>query len=86
MSDIAIRVENLGKRYRIGERRETHGTLRDTLMQALGAPLRAWRDRGYRKGKAEIWALQDVSFDVHRGDVLAVIGDPQVVCHDLDPA
>jgi len=74
MSDIAIRVENLGKRYRIGERRETHGTLRDTLMQALGAPLRAWRDRGNRKGKAEIWALQDVSFDVHRGDVLAVIG------------
>ena len=74
MSDIAIRVENLGKRYRIGQRRERYGTLRDTLMQALGAPLRAWRDRGHRKGKAEIWALQDVSFDVHRGDVLAVIG------------
>jgi lipopolysaccharide transport system ATP-binding protein len=74
MSDIAIRVENLGKRYRIGERRETYGTLRDTLMQALGTPLRAWRERGYRKGKAEIWALQDVSFNVHRGDVLAVIG------------
>jgi lipopolysaccharide transport system ATP-binding protein len=74
MSDMAIRVENLGKRYRIGERRETYGTLRDTLMQALGAPLRAWRDRGYRKGKAEIWALQDVSFDVQRGEVLAVVG------------
>jgi len=74
MSDLAIRVENLGKRYRIGQRRERYGTLRDTLMQALGAPLRAWRDRGNRKGKAEIWALQDVSFDVHRGDVLAVIG------------
>jgi len=74
MSDIAIRVENLGKRYRIGQRRERYGTLRDTLMQALRAPLRAWRDRGHRKGKAEIWALQDVSFDVHRGDVLAVIG------------
>jgi len=74
MSDIAIRVENLGKRYRIGHRRERYGTLRDTLMRALGAPLRAWRDRGNRKGKAEIWALQDVSFDVHRGDVLAVIG------------
>jgi len=74
MSDTAIRVENLGERYRIGERRETYGTLRDTLMQALGAPLRAWRDRGYRKAKAEIWALQDVSFDVQRGEVLAVIG------------
>jgi len=74
MSDIAIRVENLGKRYRIGQRRERYGTLRDTLMQALRAPLRAWRDRGHRKGKAEIWALQDVSFDVQRGEVLAVVG------------
>jgi lipopolysaccharide transport system ATP-binding protein len=74
MSDIAIRVENLGKRYRIGERREAYGTLKDTLIHALGAPLRAWRDRGPRKGKAEIWALQDLSFDVRRGEVLAVIG------------
>jgi lipopolysaccharide transport system ATP-binding protein len=74
MSDIAIQVEHLGKRYRIGERREAYGTLKDTLTHALGAPLRAWRARGSPRGKAEIWALQDVSFDVQRGEVLAVIG------------
>lgn len=74
MSDIAIRVEHLAKRYRIGARRESYGTLRDALMQVLGAPLRSWRDRRDRKDKAEIWALQDVSFDVQRGEVLAVIG------------
>jgi lipopolysaccharide transport system ATP-binding protein len=74
MSAIAIRVENLGKRYRIGERRETYNTLRDTLMQAMQAPLRAWRDRGSRNGKAEIWALRDVSFELQRGEVLGIIG------------
>lgn len=36
LSDIAIRVENLGKRYRIGQR-ERYYALRDTL--ALTAPL-----------------------------------------------
>jgi lipopolysaccharide transport system ATP-binding protein len=74
MNDIAIHVEHLGKRYSLGERREAYGTLKDALARTLGAPLRAWRERGSRQGKAEIWALQDVSFDVGRGEVLAVIG------------
>jgi len=74
MSEIAIQVENLGKRYRIGERRESYGTLKDTLTQALGAPLRVWRNRAHAKAEAEIWALQNLSFDVRRGEVLAVIG------------
>jgi lipopolysaccharide transport system ATP-binding protein len=74
MNPIAIRIENLSKRYHIGERRETYGTLRDTLAHALGAPLRAWRDRDHRKPKAEFWALRDVSFHVLQGEVLAVIG------------
>ena len=38
LSDIAIRVENLGKRYRIGQR-ERYYALRDTLARALTAPL-----------------------------------------------
>lgn len=40
MPDIAIRVENLGKRYRIGEC-EPYKALRDTLTDALCAPFRA---------------------------------------------
>jgi lipopolysaccharide transport system ATP-binding protein len=74
MSDVAIQVEHLGKRYRIGERRERYGTLRDALTHAVVASLRAWRDGANRESKPEIWALQDVSFEVRRGDVLAVIG------------
>jgi lipopolysaccharide transport system ATP-binding protein len=40
MSDIAIRVENLGKLYRIGPR-QRYRTLRDTLTDAMYGPFRA---------------------------------------------
>ena len=35
MTDIAIRVENLSKRYRIGRAQQRHDTLRDALADAL---------------------------------------------------
>lgn len=43
MSDIAIRVENLGKLYRIGTKQERYVTLRDTLTNAATAPFRRLR-------------------------------------------
>ena len=43
MSDLAIRVENLGKLYRIGER-ERYYTFRDTLANAFTAPFRWLRN------------------------------------------
>jgi len=42
MSDIAIRVEGLGKRYRIGER-ERYKALRDVITDAAAAPFRKLR-------------------------------------------
>ena len=39
MPDIAIRVENLGKQYRIGLAQQRHDTLRDALMHSLRAAL-----------------------------------------------
>jgi lipopolysaccharide transport system ATP-binding protein len=41
MSDIAIRVEKLGKQYRIGAKRERYSTLRDRLATAFSAPWRS---------------------------------------------
>ena len=70
MNDVAIRVENLSKQYRIGTAPERYRTLRDTLTRAVRHPLAAIR------GSTDdtIWALKDVSFEVRRGQVLGVIG------------
>jgi hypothetical protein len=37
MNDLAIRVENLSKRYHIGRTQERHDTLRDALVSAVRA-------------------------------------------------
>lgn len=76
MSDIAIRVENLGKRYRIGKR-ERYRTLRDSITDTLAAPFRRLRNSGSTNGNGDpesIWALKNISFEVKRGEVIGVIG------------
>jgi lipopolysaccharide transport system ATP-binding protein len=68
MGSIAIRVENLSKRYVIGAAQERQDTLRDWLVAA---------GRSLRRRKVEeneFWALRDVSFTVQRGEVVGVIG------------
>jgi lipopolysaccharide transport system ATP-binding protein len=74
MRDIAIRVENLGKKYRIGER-ERYKALRDVLTQMMTAPFRRLTHRSSAPGDPQfLWALKDVSFEVKQGEVVGIIG------------
>lgn len=72
MADTVIRVENLGKQYRIGTSNEAYGTLRDSLNGAFKS--RRNNEKDAEAGDNFIWALRGLNFEVKQGQVLGVIG------------
>ena len=72
MDDTVIRVENLGKQYRIGTSIEAYGTLRDSLGKVFKP--RKDQDDTDENGENFIWALRGLNFEVKQGQVLGVIG------------
>ncbi|MCL4460028.1 MAG: ABC transporter ATP-binding protein [Chloroflexi bacterium] len=81
MSEMAIQVEGLSKRYRIGEL-QRYKALRDTLTDAMYAPFRAIASAlngrqspvANRQPDTYIWALKDISLEIDRGEVAGIIG------------
>lgn len=70
MADAAVVFDRVWKKFRRGER---HDSLRD-FIPALGRRLVRKRRPSELETTHEFWALQDVTFDVARGQALGVIG------------
>jgi lipopolysaccharide transport system ATP-binding protein len=73
MSDVAIQVDGISKRYRIGGPNTRYVVFRDQLVSMAKAPKRVF-ERKTEKQRNEFWALKDVSFQVRHGEVLGIIG------------
>jgi len=69
MSDIALRMEQIYKKFRKGE---IYNSLRDLIPALTGKMFKG--DDLNTKDKREFWALQDINFEVKRGESLGIIG------------
>jgi lipopolysaccharide transport system ATP-binding protein len=70
--DVAIEIRDLAKSYRLGERDVLHGSLREAIAGTAARALH--RSRRQRAERELLWALNHVSFDVARGEVLGIVG------------
>lgn len=67
-AELLLAAEGISKKFSADPRRAMRYAVRD-LAGELGAP----RSAGLRRG--ERWALDDVSFELRRGEALGVVGD-----------
>jgi lipopolysaccharide transport system ATP-binding protein len=84
MSETAIKVEGLSKRYRIGAQQRAYRTLREKLNETAMAPFRAMKSlsngigngngNGHKAKSETFWALKDISFEIKAGEAVGIIG------------
>ena len=80
MSDVAIRIEGLSKQYFIGANQKSYDRFGEQIIDLFSSPVRRTAKllRGQSTGAAEldesIWALKDISMEIHAGEAIGIIG------------
>lgn len=72
MSEVVIDVQDISKKYEISEGYEPDN-FREKIIEILKYPIRAFKGT-HKTKKKKFWALKNVSFQVHKGEVLGIIG------------
>jgi homopolymeric O-antigen transport system ATP-binding protein len=74
-SEPVVRFQNVWKRFHIGGKRKgvnKKGTLQGRLQFAMERS--GLKETGQQNTTQNIWALADVSFDIHDGEAVGIIG------------
>lgn len=71
MSNLAVRVDDIGKEYNIFKENVKFRTLRDKIMDTVKSPIKTLFNP---TGSEKFWALRHVSFTLEHGQVLGIIG------------
>lgn len=79
MSDPAIQVESISKRYELAGEERPRGrfqyrSLRDSLTRSVRTSLDSLTGQKKEEGAKAFWALRDISFCVQPGEVVGIIG------------
>src|SRR5579862_6006519 len=73
-----IEIRNVSKQYLLGEAAGLYGNLRESLTHSLKQVVKVFRKPSAPSAEAEsqssFWALRGVSFNVEKGDNVAIIG------------